>query len=323
MTAVAMLASAAFAQSLPKPVAAAEAYPNKPIRLLVGSSPGGGAEITARAVAQRLGEQLGYPVIVDNRGGGGGVIALEILAQARPDGYTIYSGSAFVVTATPMKKVAFDTRKVFAPIVQMTSSSTLLLVVSSLQISTVKELIAYARGKPGALSYASVGVGSTAHLGTELFKFMAGGLNMVHVPYKGYGQAFADLLGGQIHIALSSGLAASAHLKSGKLKVIAVTGQRRMQAYPDIPTVSESGLPGFNIESMYGLYAPAGVPSSRIAMLNREVSQFITSPEVKAKFAADGAEVVPANTPAEFREAFIREVTKWETFFKKSTVNID
>lgn len=297
-------------------------YPNKPIRIIVGSASGGGADIISRAVAQKLADLWGRSVIVDNRPGGGGVVAIELLARAAPDGYTLFGGASLIVTATPLKKVPFDTRKVLAPIVQMTSVPYLMVSPPSLPANSVKELIAYAKSRPGALSYGSAGIGSIAHLGTELFSYMAGGLDMVHVPYKGFGQAFTDLMGSQIQILFSSGIGAAPYLKSGRLKAIGVTSLRRLQNFPDVPTVAESGVPGFELDNMHGLYAPAGVPPAILFALNREVGQFMNTPEMKRRLAADGAEAAPPNSPAEFKRVFAKQIEMWERFIRTSGIKI-
>jgi len=300
-----------------------QGYPNRPIRVIVGSAPGGGADIIARAVSQHLATRWNRPVIVDNRGGGGGVIALELLAQAAPDGYTLFGGASLIVTATPMKKVKFDTRKTLVPIVQLTTSPYLLLAPPALPAQTVKELIGYARSKPNALSYGSAGVGSVAHLGTELFKYMAGGLDMVHVPYKGFGQALTDLMGGQIQLLFASGLSGTPFVKSGKLKALAVSSLRRLQAFPEVPTIAESGVADFQLENMHGLYAPAGVPSAIVEALNAEAQRFMNSPDMKARLTAEGSEAAPPNTPAEFRNTFVAQVDLWEKFITRSGIKLN
>ena len=298
-------------------------YPNRPVRVIVGSAPGGGADIVARAVSQHLAARWNRSFVVDNRGGGGGVIALEMLTQAAPDGYTLFGGASLIVTATPMKKVKFDTRKVLVPIVQLTTSPYLLLAPPALPAQAIKELIAYAKAKPNALSYGSAGIGSVAHLGTELFKYMAGGLDMVHVPYKGYGQALTDLMGGQIQLLLTSGLSGTPFVKSGKLKAIAVTSLRRLQAFPDVATVAESGITDFQLENMHALYAPAGVPPAIVAALNSEAQRFMNSAEMKSRLAAEGTEAAPANTPDEFRRTFVSQVDLWERFIRRSGIKLN
>ena len=298
-------------------------YPARPIRIIVGSAPGGGADIMARAVGTHLSEKWGKSIVVDNRGGGGGVIAVEMLTQAPPDGYTLFGGASLIITATPMKKVRFDTRRVLAPVVQLTSSPFLLLAPPSLPANSVRELIALAKAKPNALSYGSAGIGSFAHLGTELFKYMAGGIDMVHVPYKGYGQALTDLMGGQIQVLLTSGLGGTPYLKSGRLKVLAATSARRLAAFPAVPTVMEAGIADFQLENMHALYAPAGVPVAILNAVNVEAQRLMHSPEMTSRLAAEGAEAAPANTPEEFRRTFVKQVDLWERFIQRSGIKIE
>ena len=298
-------------------------YPARPIRIIVGSAPGGGADIMARAVGTHLSEKWGRSIVVDNRGGGGGVIALEMLTQAPPDGYTLFGGASLIITATPMKKVRFDTRRVLAPVVQLTSSPFLLLAPPSLPANSVRELIALAKAKPNALSYGSAGIGSFAHLGTELFKYMAGGIDMVHVPYTGYGQALTALMGGQIQVLLTSGLGGTPYLKSGRLKVLAATSARRLAAFPAVPTVMEAGIADFQLENMHALYAPAGVPVAILNAVNVEAQRLMHSPEMTSRLAAEGAEAAPANTPEEFRRTFVKQVDLWERFIQRSGIKIE
>lgn len=295
-------------------------YPSRPIRVLVGSSAGGGVDIITRAVAQKMTEHWGRSVVVDNRTGGGGVIAVELLAQAAPDGYTLYGGGSQVVTATPLKKIPFDTRKVLAPVAQMTTSSYLFVVPAALPVTSVKELIAYSKTKP--ISYGSAGMGSSTHLGTELFKFMSG-MDMVHIPYKGNGQALNDLISGQIQTQFTSTISGAPHMKSGRLRAIAVTSLKRLQAFPELPTVSESGVPGFEMDNFYGIYAPAGMPPAILAALNKEVTQITNSPEMKQKVAADGAEVAPPASPAAFKDKFAKQIDMWEKFMKTSNIKLE
>ena len=311
---------AAYGQE--KSASSAAKYPARPVRIILGSGTGGGADIISRAVAQRLTDRWGRSVIVDNRPGGGGVIALELLAQAAPDGYTLFGGASLIVTATPLGKVGFDTRKVFVPVVQMTSVSYIVAAPASLPAHSIRDFIAYAKAKPGVLSYGSPGVGSIAHLGTELMKQMSGGLDVVHVPFKGYNQAFIELIADRIQLLLSSGIGAAPHLKTGKVKAIGVTSLKRLLAFPEVPTLSESGLPGFQLDNMHGLYAPAGVPAHIVAMINRDVSDIMAMPDIKSRLAADGADVAPPNSPADFKATFIREVGRWERFVKTSGIRI-
>lgn len=300
----------------------APAYPNKPVRMLVGSSSGGGVDLITRAVAQKLSEQWGHSVIVENRTGGGGVLAVTLLAQATPDGYTLYGGGSQVVTLTPLKKVPFDTRKALAPIAQMTSSWYVFLVHPSVPARSVKEFIALARARPNSLNYASAGAGSSSHLGTALFAQKAG-IEMTHVPYKGNGQALIDLIAGQVQMLFTSTISGLAHVKSGRARAIAVTSLKRMPVLPDLPTVSESGVPGFEMHNMYGAYAPAGVPAAIQVALSRDIGQIMNSPELKEKVAADGAEPAPPGSPAEFASRFAHEIDMWERFIKTSGIKVN
>ena len=294
-------------------------YPSRPIRVLVGSSPGGGVDFITRSVAQRLTERWGRAVVVDNRTGAGGVIAVELLARAAPDGYTLYGGGSQVVTATPLGKVPFDTRKVLEPVVQMTSSSYLLVVPAALPVSSVKDLIAYVKARPS--SYGSAGFGSATHLGTELFKFLAG-VDMVHVPYKGNGQALNDLIAGQIQMLFTSGISGTPHVKSGRLKALAVSSLKRLPAFPNLPTVSESGVPRFELDNFYGIYAPHGIAPAILNALNNEVAAIMNSPEMAQAIAADGAEVAPPVAPAEFKTKFARQIDMWENFIKRTGIKL-
>lgn len=313
-------ATVTHAQRDPGPLPAG--YPSKPIRILVGSSAGGGVDHTIRLAAHKLTDRLGRQVIVENRDGASGAIAMDIAAKATPDGYTLYAGGNTMILVGAQKKVPFDIRTAYSPIVRMTSQPYLLLITPSLPVSSVKELIAYAKSRPAALSYGTAGTGSATNLGTELLKFMTG-MDIVHVPYKGNAQALVDLTGGQIHVMFASGIAAGPHIKSGRVKTLAVASPRRMQAYPDLPTVSEAGVPGFELVNSFGLYAPAGTSPAILLVLNREVSQFMNSPEMKEKLALEVTEAAPPGSPAEFKAAFVSEVDKWEKFLKSASIKLN
>jgi tripartite-type tricarboxylate transporter receptor subunit TctC len=300
----------------------AAGYPTRPVRMLVGSSSGGGVDLISRAVAQKLTEHWGQSVLVENRTGGGGVLAVTLLSQATPDGHTLYGGGSQVVTLTPLKKVPFDTRKALAPISQLTASWYVFLIHPSVPARSVKEFIAFARAKPGTLNYASAGTGSSSHLGTALFASKAG-IDMLHVPYKGNGQALIDLVAGQVHVLFTSTISGMQHVKSGRARGIAVTSPRRIAAFPELATVSESGLPGFEMQNMYGLYAPAGVPAALQAKIARDVGEIMNSPEVREKVTADGAEVAPTRSPAEFAKRFAQEMDMWDKFIKSSGIKVE
>lgn len=317
-----LLAGVATAAHGERPSGLPGGYPAKSVRVLVGSSPGGGVDTITRGVAQKLSEQWGQSFVVENRTGGGGVLAVTLLAQAAPDGYTLYGGGSQVVTATPLRKVPFDTRVVLTPVVQMTSSWYFLLVHPSLPARSVQELVVLAKKRPGTLNYGSAGTGSASHLGGELFKFRTG-IEVMHIPYKGNGQALIDLVSGQTQMMFTSTISGSPHVRSGKARGIAVTALKRLAAYPDVPTVSEAGVPGFELDNIYGIYAPAGIAPAILAALSREISQIIGSPEMKGRITADGAEASPPNSPAEFKERFAREIEMWEKFIRTSGIKVE
>jgi tripartite-type tricarboxylate transporter receptor subunit TctC len=317
-TVVACVATATAAAQLQRP----GNYPRKSVRLLVGIPPGGGIDTVARAVAQSLSERWGQSVLVDNRTGAGGAIAMEVAAQAASDGYTLLAGSVgTVATATPLKKVEFDTRKVYAPVIRMYSQPYVLAAEPSLPVTSVRELIAYAKSRPGTLNYASTGVGSASHLGMEFFKFNAG-VDLVHVPYRGLGAAMIDVMSGQIQLLFGAAIIVTPNVRSGKLKALAVGSLQRSPAYPTLPTVSESGLPGFEWGNSYAIFAPAATPVATVFAINKAVGEVVGLPEVQKKFAADGVEPVAPNTFVEFRNYFAREIAKFEKFFRESGIKL-
>ena len=295
-------------------------YPSKPVRLIVPNTPGGGIDITARLVAQKLAERFGRPFVVDNRAGAGGIIAMELVARANPDGYTLLVGTGTTMaTATALKKVDFDTRNAYVPVVEMISQPYLLTVAPAFPVATVKELIAYAKSRPGTINYASSGVGSGSHMGLELFKYTAG-VDMVHVPYKGLAPAMIDVTGGQIQLLFGAAITLAPFVKSGRLKALAVGSARRSPSYPDLPTIAESGLPGFERSNSYSLFATAATPAAVVASVNREVGAIFKLPEVQDKLAAEGAEAAAPNSPAEFKAKYAAEVAVWEKFFKTTGI---
>jgi len=314
----ACLAAPAAAQ---QPSRLPDGYPSKPVRFLVGSTAGGGLDLIARPVAQKLTERWGRPVVVDNRPGGATLIAMDLTAQAAPDGYTFMVASSTIILNAALKKVTYDIRKAYTPVAQMTSQMYLLVVVPSLPVRTVKDLVALARSKPGSINYASAGLGSVQHLGMERFNAMAG-INMVHVPYKGSGAALIDLLGGQVQTMYTSTISGASHVRSGKLRAIAISGLKRAQAYPDLPTVSESGVPGYELTNSYCLYGPAGIAPAIVVAINREVGEIVNSPDMKSALEAEGTEAAEPKTPAQFREYFYKEVTKWEQLLKDPRIKL-
>jgi len=290
-----------------------ENYPIKPVRVLVGSPAGSGTDVMMRAIAQKLSERLGQSVVVDNRAGAAGAISLQLAAQSTPDGYTLATLSAQNLTAMLLGTVTTDIPKALTPVVQMISQPYLMVATQSLPANSVKELIVLARAKP--LVYASSGVGTVVHLGMELFKSMAG-VEMTHIPYKGSGLSMIDVMSGRVHLAITNTLTAAPLVRSGKLKALAITSPQRVQALPELPTVSEAGVPGYELRSWYGLLAPNKTPVPIVLMLNREVGALMNSPEVKERLAADGAEAAPANTPAQFRDLIHAEIVRWGKIIK-------
>jgi tripartite-type tricarboxylate transporter receptor subunit TctC len=281
-------------------------YPKKPIRIVVGIAPAGGLDLMTRLGAQKLTERWQQPVIVDNRPGGGTVIAMDVVVQAPPDGYTLLAASETFMLNGIFQRTQYDVRKSFVPIVQLTTQPYALIVHPSVPAKSVKELIAYAKAKPGALNYGSQGPGTVGHIGMERLKLMTG-MDITHVPYKGAAPAFIDLLGGQIQVVFSITATSAAHMKSGKVRALAITGTRRSPLYPDLPTVSEAGVPGFALHNTYGYFAPARTPQPIIRAINAVVSQGMNAPDTVKALALDGNEVVAPVTPEELSAKLDRE----------------
>lgn len=283
---------------------AAQAYPSKPVRVVVPFPAGGGADIIGRAIAQKLGETFGQQFIVDNRAGAFSSIGTEIAARSVPDGYTLLIiGPNHVSNPYLMRKIPYDAIKDFAPISLLTSASYVLIVHPSLPVRSVKDLIALARARPGQIDYGSGGTGTASHLGMELFKMMAK-VNLQHVPYKGGPAMLTDVLGGQIQVGYDNILTTIPQLRAGRLRALALSGAKRTPLLPELPTMAESGLPGYDIAVWQGLLAPAGTPENIIARLHEVTATVMQKPDMRESMLAKGADVV-ANTPQEFR-AFIK-----------------
>ena len=303
-------------------VAHAAEYPNKPIRMIVGFAPGGGTDTTARAISAKLGELVGQQVIIDNRAGAAGNIATEMVAKANPDGYTLLLGTIAALAINPSlyrTKLPFDSVKDFAPIIQAVDSTNILSVHPSVPVSTVKELIALAKTR--SLNYGSSGVGGTGHLAGELFNTMAG-VKMTHVPYKGGGPAMIDLVGGQVQLVYATAASAVPMIKATKIKGIAVTTIKRSALMPDIPTIAESGLPGFDANNWYGLLAPAKTPRAIVMRLNAEVTKVLGMPDVKNFLFNQGLDPAPG-TPEKFGAYIKAEMAKWAKVVKDSGARAD
>jgi len=298
-------------------------YPTRAITLIVPYAAGGGNDVMARIVADKMSAALGQQIVVENRGGAGGSIATRQVARSEPDGYTLGLGGTGTLAIDPTlySNVGYDPRKDFAPVGLIATSALVVIVHPSIPAHSVKELIALAGKEPGALNYASAGSGSGIHLGSELFASMAG-IKLTHVPYKGSAPALTDLLGGHVAIYFSSLPPAIGLVKDGKVRALAVTGAKRSPVFPDLPTVAEAGLPGYEAVLHYGIVAPAGTPGPIIEKLNQALQTALANDDVKAKIAADGAEPLPS-TPAEYAADIDREEAKWSEIVRKSGAKAD
>ncbi len=294
-------------------------YPTRPIRIVVPVVPGGGMDILTRSVGQMLTERWGQSVIVDNRPGGGTVLATEIAAKAAPDGYTLFVGSDTLRVLGVTKRVSFDVRKAFDPVVPMAGQPYILIVTPGLPVKNVKELIAHS--KKQSLSYGSSGVGTVAHIGLEYLTSLTGA-DFVHVPYKGGGQALLALMGGEIQMYPGLLLSAGAAIKSGKARPLAALSLERIPAMPDLPTVAEQGFPGFKITNSYSLFAPAGTPRPIVNALNRHVGEFMNAPQMTQKLTAEGSQPAKRMTPEEFKAAFARDFEEVEKQISQIKVKI-
>ena len=306
------------------PLAFAQAdYPSKPVRLVVPFPPGGTTDILARAVAQKLTEQWHQQVIVDNRPGAGGNIGADLVAKSAPDGYTLLMGTIGTQAINPSlyARMPYDAQKDFAPVILVAAVPNVLEVNPSLPVHTVQELIAYAKAHPGKLNFASSGNGTSIHLSGELFKSMTG-VQMTHVPYKGSAPALADLAGGQVQLMFDNLPSSLGLIKGGKLRALAVTSTARSPALPDVPTIAESGLPGYEATAWFGVLAPAKTPPAIVDKLNAAIGAWLASPEAKEKLASQGA-AAAGGTPADFARYIASETTKWAKVVKTSGAHID
>ena len=303
-------------------VAGAQEYPWKPIKIIVPFAVGGGADMIARLVGQKLGESLGQPVVVENRAGAGGNIGAELVAKAAPDGYTLLmASSAFVINPSLYSKVPYDPIKDFKPITQPALLPNILVVNPSVPAKSVPELVAYAKAQAGKLSYASAGAGTGTHLAGELFKLQSG-VDMVHVPYKGGGAVINDLVGGQVSLTFATLPSVIQFVQNGRLRALAMTTKARWPGLPNVPTLAQSGLPDFEISTWIGLLAPAKTPDEVVNKLHREVVRIIQLPEVRDQF--DKLGMVPVgDTPAQFAEHIRTELPKYERLIKASGAKID
>jgi tripartite-type tricarboxylate transporter receptor subunit TctC len=300
------------------PAPAAEPYPTKPIRLIVPIAPGGGLDIIARAVGPTLTDNLGETIVVDNRPGASGAIAVELAKLAAADGYTILMISATQVIRPLLYKVPYDLQREFSPISQLSAQSYVLMVNNDVPARSLAELLAHAKESPGKLNYASVGQGSQIHLMTELFRTMAA-IDIVHVPYKGIAAAYPDLMSGRIHLTFAGIISAQPHVKARRLRALAVSGPKRMKALPEVPTVAEAGVPGFAVTQWYGLLAPAGTPRRFVDFLNKEINRALHQRDVIDRVAAEGSEAV-GSTPQQLAAHMKAEHAKWARVIKQSGI---
>jgi len=293
------------------------AYPHKAIRLVVPVPPGGTPDIQARLLGEKLTQRVGQPVVIDNRGGGGGILGMEIVARAPADGYTIISATVGAWAVTPhFSKLPYDTQKDFAPIIQIATTPGVLVVHPSVAAKSVKELIALARQKPGALNYASGGLGGYSHVSAELFNSMAN-IRMTGVPYKGAAPAMTEVIGGHTQVMFNTVITTLPHVKSGKLRALATTGANRLPALPELPTVAEAGVPGYENSSWTAVGAPARTPRAIIERLNREFAAILQLPDIQEKHAAVGS-VITGGTPDEFRNYLKVEFAKFGKLIKEA-----
>jgi tripartite-type tricarboxylate transporter receptor subunit TctC len=300
--------------------AQAQTYPAKPVRLVLPFAPGGGTDLVGRMLAQKLAAPLGQQVIVDNRAGAGGRIGAELVAKSPPDGYTLLlAGSSVMATAPALyKKLPFDMPKDFAPISQVAYTAYVLVMHPSVPVTTVKGLIALAKSRPGRLTYASSGAGGPAHLAGELFSSMAG-VKMIHVAYKGSAPGTLSVISGETDLMFSNTLPVLPHVKSARLRALAVTTPERSAFLPGVPTVAESGLRGFEVQQIYGVLAAAGTPRDIVGRLNQEIAKVMNTEDTRSRLSADGSEV-RTSTPEELEKAIVAEIAKWKKVIQQAGI---
>ena len=303
--------------------ALAQDWPSKPIRFIAPNLPGGPTDILARLIGQKLAESLGQPVVVENRAGAGGNIGTEIAAKAPPDGYTLVTGNnaTFGANVSLYKNLGFDPVKDFAPVVLVASQPNILVVHPSLPVTSVKQLIALAKARPGELNYAGSGMGAAAHLSAELFKSMAR-VNIVHIPYKSATPALTDVIAGQCHLMFATSLSVQPHIKADKLRALAVTTAKRSRMLPALPTIAEAGVPGFEAMTWHGVMVAAGTPAAIVSRLNAEINRILQLPDVRERLETLGAEII-GGTPKEFADHIQREIPKWAKVIKDAGVQVE
>src|SRR6266487_969007 len=299
-------------------VAAAQSYPTKPVRLIIPFPPGGSNDVVGRMIAFQLAERLGRQVVADNQGGAGGIIGTDAAAKAAPDGHTLLLISVAYAFGASMYKLPYDPATAFAPVALLGTGPVVLAVTAKLPVNSLKELIALAREKPGELNYASAGVGSFQHLASSLFKLQSG-LDIAHIPFKGGGPAMMDVIAGNTQIAIGSLIQTLPHIRSGRLKPLGVGSAKRVPALPDLPTISEAGVPGYEATNWWGIVAPAGTPRPVIERLHKELAVILASAETKKRFETEGGEAAQMS-PEEFGRFIASETEKWAKVVKEAGI---
>ena len=296
-------------------------YPQRPIRLIVPFAPGGGLEITARSIGQKLTEKRGQSIVIDNRPGAATIVGSEIASKASPDGYTLLMiTTTFAINPSLYGKLPYDPNRDFAPVTQITSVPNILVVNPSIPAHSVRELIALAKGKPGQLNYASAGSGTSPHLAAELFKTMAG-IDMTHIPYKGIPPAVTDVIAGRVTMLMTTTISAAPHVKSGRLRALAITSPKRLVVMPDVPTIGEI-VPGYEADAFQGMVAPAGVPKEIVRQLADDIATIVKLPDIRERITTDGAEPI-GSTPEAFSAFLKKEMLKWAKVVKASGARPD
>lgn len=297
-------------------------YPVKPIRLVTGSAPGGGSDFVARVLAEKLSERFGQPVIVDNRAGAGGVIGADVVAKANPDGYTMLVNTGSAIAVNPaLQSLPYDVKRDFTPVMQVSRAPFVLAVHPALPAKSVQELIALTKANPRKFSYASSGIGAVSHLAMELFKSMTG-VNVVHVPYRGSSPAAVDLIAGQVQLAMNNIVPTLPHVKSGRLRALGVSGPQRSHVLPEVPTVAQAGVPGYEAMQWYGVLLPAKVPQPIAAFLYKEIGAVLQIPVVRTRLTEEGGDVV-GSTPQQFAAYIELETAKWAKVVKAAGVRAE
>lgn len=319
MSKVLVLASALLASGIAFQTHAQTPYPSKPVRLIVGQAPGGATDVIARLVSPKLGEQLGQTVVVENRTGAAGSIGATFVAKSAPDGYNLLVvSSSYAINPSLYTDLPFDPVKDLMPVSLIAEAPFVLVVHPSMPVRSVKDLVAFAKAKPGVLNYASGGNGSSGHLAGELFTYLAN-VKIVHIPYKGAGPALVDVMAGQVHMTFGSVLSSLGHVKSGRLRALGITGATRSAGAPELPTIAEAGVPGYQTTTWYGLLAPANTPAAIVNRLSEEMKKAIEAPDVKSRILNDGAEP-RGSSPKQFQTHLAAEMKRAAEIVKRAAI---